>query len=149
MLTYMDIETFLRAGLLGLGYTEEVPNVGQPQTLPLFDHGPYSETKAKQSPGSIIFAEVGGGAGLMLEHTYDQIFVTLRVLGPSGEYDQTERLAYDLDRLMNQVDSARFIGSTRVLWIVRTGGAPQLVGFDDADRYHFQATYITPAMTGL
>lgn len=150
MLTYEDVKTFLHEGLAVKGYSEALPDVGQPQSMPLFDVGPSSLSQLQTlSPGSMVFATVGNGAGLILEHSYDQVFVTLRSIGLPGDYNQAERLAYDLDVLMNQVDSPRLIGTTRVLWIVRTGGSPQLVDKDNGDRYHFQATYITPAMTGL
>lgn len=118
--------------------------------LPLFDPGPYAiPTVRKKTPGPMVVATVGNGAGLELEQTYDQVFVTVRVLGPQGDYDAAERLAYDLDRLLLAVNSPAMIGDTRVLSIVRSGGAPQLIDYGDDQRYQFQATYVARGATGL
>lgn len=150
-LTFADVETFLKVGLATKGYSETLPLVGDDaKPMPLIDPGPFAiPTLRSRTPGPMIFATVGNGAGLTLEQTYDQVFVTVRVLGPQNDYASTERLAYDIDGLFLALNANGTIGSTRVLYVVRTGGAPQLVDLDDSDRYHFQTTYITPAATGL
>lgn len=149
-LTYAAVETWLRAGLTALGYGSVQPDVDPSmQTMPRLDPGPFSEKSLALTPGPLVVVSVGGGAGTVLEGLYDQKFLTVRVVGPQGNYAAAEQLAYDIDSLMLAVTSARTIGGCRVLWIARTGGAPDLMDLDDADRYHFQTTYITPAMTGF
>lgn len=150
MLTFNDVKTFLTNGLTALGRETLQPAGAAPRTLPLFDPGPVSLTSLqKKSPGPIVFAEVGNGAGIVLENLYDQVFINIRVLGPQNDYDGAERLAYEIDRLFLSLDGNGTIGNTRVLYVARTGGAPQLIDFDESQRYHFQTTYITPAQTGL
>jgi hypothetical protein len=150
MLTYQQVADWLDARLDGLGYGTQQPDVDPAlRTKPRLVHGPYSERVAKQSPGALVVVSVGGGAGLTLEHLYDQRFITIRAVGLPNQYDQAERLAYDLDGLLVGVNSPAVIGQTRVLYVARTGGAPELIDYDEADRYHFQATYLTPAMTGF
>lgn len=148
MLSYSDVKTFLTDGLADLGYTDTLP--AGLLTMPRFDPGPFSiQSILNAHPGPVLVATVGNGAGLTLEHTYDQVFITVRIAGPQNNYEGAERLAYDVDRLFLGVSSPATIGDTRVLYVVRTGGAPQLIDFDSAERYHFQTTYITPAATGL
>lgn len=149
MLTYKDVETFLTDGLASLGYGGSTPDSGQPGQMPLVDPGPTTPVKEKQSPGTMVFATVGGGSGLTLEQTYDQVFITVRTIGPQQDYDTAERLAYDVDGLFLALNSAAMVGTTRVLFVNRAGGGPQLVDYDESSRYHFQTTYITPASTGL
>ena len=150
-LLYRDVESFLTAGLTAKGYVSTLPDVGMDrQPMPLIDKGPFTiESLQHLSPGAMVFATVGNGAGMVVEQTYDQVFITVRVIGPQNNYDAAERLAYDVDGLFLALNSPGMIGETRVLYVVRTGGAPQLVDLDASDRYHFQTTYITPAATGL
>lgn len=150
MLSFEDVKTFLLAGLETKGYTTRLPLTDGWQTMPLIDPGPFAIASVqKTTPGALVFATVGNGAGLTLEHTYDQTFITVRVLGRQLDYNGAEGLAYDVDRLLLAVDSVSLIGDTRVLYVTRTGGPPELVDLDASDRYHFQCTYITPAATGL
>jgi hypothetical protein len=149
-LTYREVADWLTAGLTARGYGTQQPDVDPSlRTMPRIVHGPYSDQVAKQSPGALVVVSVGGGAGLSLEQTYDQKFITVRAVGLPNQYDAAESLAYDLDGLLVGVSSPAVIGQTRVLYVARTGGAPELIDYDDADRYHFQATYLTPAMTGF
>lgn len=140
MLTYSDVEAFIKAGLTEAGISP----------MPLIDPGPFSiPGLQKKSPNAMVFATVGNGAGLTLEQLYDQVFITIRVLGRQNDYDSAEQLALALDKMFLAVNQPRMIGSTRVLYITRSGGAPQLVDYDASQRYSFQTTYITPAGTGL
>lgn len=151
MLTYTDVRDFLSSALTGLGYADSLPLVSNnPKSMPLFDPGPVSLTSIfTKSPGTIAVVTVGNGAGLTLEQTYDQVFITVRVVGPQFDYSAAEQITSDIDRAFLAVNSSRMMGQTRVLYVTRTGGAPQLIDFDSTDRYHFQTTYITPAATGL
>jgi hypothetical protein len=145
MLTYSDVQTFLTEGLVGLHYGE----LGSTE-MPVIDPGPASlPALQKLSPGSIVFATVGNGAGLTLESTYDQVFITIRAIGLQRDYAGAEKLAQDIDRMFLEVGDSRLLGTTRVLYVTRAGGGPQLIDYDSADRYHFQTTYVVPAMTGI
>jgi len=118
--------------------------------MPLINVGPSTiASLQKLSAGPIVFLTVGNGIGPTTELLYDQVFLTVRVIGMQNDYDYTEKLAYDIDTLFLRVDSNADIGSTRVLYITRTGGAPQLIDFDSSNRYHFQNTYITENKTGI
>jgi hypothetical protein len=152
VLTYEDVRGFLSAGLEAKGYASVNPagTGGNDLPMPRIDVGPFAiERLTKLTPGPLVFATVGNGAGLTLEQTYDQVFITIRAIGPQHDYTSAERLAQDIDLLFLAVGSNGLIGNTRVLFINRTGGSPQLVDLDESDRYHFQTTYITPASTGL
>lgn len=152
MLTYRDVETFLSAGLQRLGYSDANPYTpgGPVKSMPVINPGPFSlPTLQKIGPQAIVFATVGNGAGMVLEQLFDQVFITIRVIGRQNDYDGTEALAYDIDRLLLALNGNGTIGSTPVLYVVRTGGAPQLTDRDASDRYSFQTTYITPAATGM
>lgn len=145
MLTYSDVQSFVTAGLTALSYGV----LGQPP-MPLIDPGPLTLPALQGlTPGTMVFLTVGNGAGLALESTYDQVFVTVRVLGPQRDYAAAEKLAQDVDRLFLAVGGSALLGTTRVLYVTRSGGGPQLIDYDSADRYHFQTTYVVPAVTGI
>jgi hypothetical protein len=148
MIGYHDVETFTREGLTGLGYGAENPDVAEPaRTMPFLQPGPItSEQLQKMTPQSVLFLQVGNGVGLTTEGLYDKPFITVRAIGMQSNYDSAEKLAFDVDKLfLADVPGPFLMGGARVLYVTRTGGAPQLVDFDSANRYHFQATYITEA----
>lgn len=148
-LSYADVKSFIQTGLTAKGYVSGTPAGPVVSTMPLIDPGPFSIASLQSlSPGPMVFATVGNGAGLVLEQTYDLVFVTIRSIGPQNDYSAAERLASDLDGLFLAINSNGLVGATRVLWVNRSGGAPQLIDYDAANRYHFQTTYITPASTG-
>lgn len=150
MLTYGDVKQFLTDGLAANYETGNAAGQpGVPRTMPMLHPGPVLPGLMKLTPGPLVFATVGNGAGMVVEQTYDQVFITVRSIGPQNDYDSSEKMAQDIDLLFLRINSPAMIGSTRVLYVTRTGGAPQLVDFDEANRYHFQTTYITPASTGL
>lgn len=151
MLTYGDVRDFLTESLTALGYTDANPDTNEPvRTLPVVNPGPATiESLQKITPQALVFANVGNGAGLMLEQTYDQVFITIDLLGPQNDFEAAERLALDIDGALLALNGNGYIGSTRVLYVARTGGRPQLIDFDSSNRYRFQTTYITPAATGL
>lgn len=137
MLSFSDVESFVSAGLTGLGYG----TAGHP-ALPVFHPGPPAIAKLHvRTPNSLVFLTVGNGIGLAHEGLYDQPFVVVRVIGLQNNYDHAETLAHDIDRLLLAVET-QTVGATRTLFITRNS-PPQLVDFDASDRYHFQTTYIT------
>lgn len=139
MMRYSDIESFVSTGLTQLGY-------GTTFGMPLIDAGPSSVAALqKLSPGPILFLSVGNGAGLAKEGLFDKPFIIARVIGVQGDFGYAEDLAYAVDELLLAVDSNTKIGTAPTLYITRTAGAPQLIDYDDAGRYHFQTTYIAEA----
>lgn len=141
---YNDVYTFLKARLEAKGYGQQ----GGPE-LPLFDPGPFTIDRLKNlSPGPMLFVVFGNGVGLRKEALFDVPFITIRVIGSQGDFDYAEKLAYDVDDILLSVASNTDIGSGKALFITRTGGAPQLVDFDSAERYSFQTTYITEVQRG-
>lgn len=144
MMHYADVEEFIRAGLAAKGYSTANPDVSEgARTMPVIGPGPSTiQDLWKKSPSAMVFATVGNGGGLRKEGLFDTPFITVRVIGLQNDFGYAETLAYDLDDLFLGVDSNTMIGSVLTLFINRTGGAPQLVDFDSANRYHFQTTYI-------
>jgi hypothetical protein len=149
-LVYADVKEFLTLGLAGLGYKSTLPVQPEAKPMPLIDVGPFSMAQLQDlSPGPIVFATVGNGAGLTDEYLFDQPFITIRAIGPQGDYDGAERLARDVDRLFLAIDGNGKVGNTPVLYVTRSGGGPELIDYDDSNRYHFQTTYIARSQTGL
>lgn len=137
---YEDVRSFTEAGLTSKGYGKTGP------AMPMFHPGPPTIAKLQNlSPGTMVFTTVGNGAGLMFEGLYERKFIVVRAIGPQGDYAAAESLALDIDGLYLPVESAK-VGTARVLYITRNA-APQLVDLDDAERYHFQCTYIAETMT--
>lgn len=139
---YSDVETFVRDGLTALGYG----TAGHP-AMPAFLPGPPTiERLQKSIPNSILFLTLGNGIGLSGgEGQFDRPFITVRVIGNQNDFGYAETLAYDVDNILLAVQGNTSMGSATALYVTRTGGSPQLVDFDSADRYHFQTTYITEA----
>jgi hypothetical protein len=111
--------------------------------MPAFDPGPtaISSLWKSVSPNSIVFLTVGNGIGLKTEGLYDLPFIVVRAIGLQGDYTGAETLAYDIDNLLLPVEN-QMVGAARTLYINRNA-PPQLVDYDEANRYHFQTTYIT------
>lgn len=150
MIGYSHVEAFIRQSLIDIGYSTENPDISEPvRTMPPMLPGPItSELMQKRSPQAVLMIQVGNGVGLTTEGLYDKPFITVRTIGPQTKYADAERLAFDVDLILVPVSPPPgpfSMGGARVLYVTRTGGAPQLVDFDTADRYHFQATYITEA----
>jgi hypothetical protein len=138
---YSDVYTFVKAALTDLGYGTD----GHP-AMPMFDPGPPTQARLlKKSPNAICFLTLGNGIGLAKEGLFDQPFITVRVVGRQNDFAGAETLAYDVDSTLLAVDGNTTVGTAKTLYITRTGGAPQLIDFDDAERYQFQTTYITEA----
>jgi len=134
---YSDMQSFVSAGLAALHYGDP----GKP-AMPAIDPGPPALPKIlKISPNSIVVLTVGNGIIETTEGLFDRPFVTVRVVGPQGDYTSAETLAYDIDGLLVNTVNAT-VGTARTLYFARNA-PPQLVDLDDADRYHFQTTYIT------
>jgi hypothetical protein len=137
---YSDIESFTKSGLAVMGYSP----------VPPLNPGPITaEVLQKRTPGQMVFLQLGGGAGLNTEQLFDQPFITVRTIGKQHDFNSAEQLAWDIDTLFLRVNSNAVVGTAKVLYITRTGAGPDIVDRDDADRTHYQCTYITNAQTGL
>lgn len=131
---YSDVEAFLKAQ----NFTEK----------PVFDPGPFSDARLQdKSSQALVFIQVGNGPGLTTESVFDQKFVTIHTYGRQGSYASAEKLANDIDQVFLRIDRPTTMGTARVLWASRTGGAPAVVDMDSADRYHFSCTYVVEAPT--
>lgn len=136
---YSDVESFLSAGL-----------ADKYEPLPAFSPGPSAIlVEQKKAPGMLVFATFGAGLGTDSEEHFDRPFITIRALGPQRDFTGAESLAWDIDTLLLSVDGNRLVGTAKVLYIARTGGAPALIDHDAAERYHFQATYVVETQTGF
>lgn len=137
-LTYNDVYTFLSAKTLSTDVVR-------------FDHGPETNAlrQKQKTPQALVVLAVGNGAGMTTERLFDQVFINVSIWGKQGSYESAEALALAVDKALLSVESPAMVGSTRVLYITRSGGRPQLVEFDASDRYHFTCTYIAEASTGM
>lgn len=136
---YSILRDYLMAFLLGREW----------DPMPTFVPGPGTDDNALDvSPDRLVMLTFGSGAGLSTEQAFDRPIVQIRAAGNQSDYDDGERLAYDLDRGMVAVDSSRSIGGVWVASFNRTGGNPQLLLWDDADRANFTCTYIMESETG-
>lgn len=149
-LVYADVKAFLTDGLEALGYSSALPVDPDEKPMPRIDVGPFSLAQLQDlSPGPMIFATVGNGGGLTDEQLFEQPFITIRSIGPQGDYDLAEGLALDIDRMFLALCGNGTVGDTKVLYVTRSGGGPQLIDYDSSNRYHFQTTYIARSETGL
>lgn len=144
---FADLNTYVTAELTALGV------YGDPDTDPTFpviNPGPPTVPElAKLATDRIIFLSLGSGPGLTSELLFDRIFITARVIGRQDDYTDAETLAWDLDGMFTKIDSNAIVGTARVLYVTRTGGAPVLLEKDSASRYHFTCTYLTETESGL
>lgn len=148
-LTYRDCASFVHDGLIGLRYVD-APGVGD-LAMPALSSGPVTTARLMNlSPGSIIFLQLGGGAGLTTEGLFDRVMLTLLVIGDQGDFDGAEQLALDVDRVLaGGVGGNTQVGGTGALYVTRTGGRPSLADLDSGERYHFTGSYIIEAQSDL
>lgn len=142
---YSDVETFVSAALVDLGYALDDP------TSPVLNPGPPTTPELlKLSPNRLVFLFLGNGAGLTTEGLYDRVFLSVRTIGRQEDFTDAENLAYQLDNILLTATEAGPIvmGTARVLYVTRTGGAPALLEKDAADRYHFSCSYLIETKTG-
>lgn len=133
MLTFSDVETYLKGYLTTLGYSP----------LPFFDPGPGTNLDAADAnPDRLVLCQIGGGAGFDVEMIFDRPMVQIRTAGLQMDYSDAEKLAYDCDQGMTAIDQSQYLNGKWVLAITRVGGGPSLLLKDDADRYHFTCNYI-------
>lgn len=150
-LRYADVRDQVSAALTSLGYSNGNPinpDVSEVvRTMPVIDPGPFTvHSLWKVSPQGILFLTLGNGVGPVMEGLFDRPFITVRVVGKQQDFDYAETLAYDVDNiLMSLPANHTWPHGGRTLFVNRTGGSPQLVDYDESNRYHFQTTYIAEA----
>lgn len=133
MLTFSDIEAYLSGYLTSVGY----------DPLPVFDPGPGIDLDAQDiNPDRLVLCSLSAGAGFDVEMIFDRPVVALRTVGMQTDYADAEKLAYDCDRGMTNIDHSQFVNGKWVLAITRVGGGPALLLKDNGDRYHFTCNYI-------
>jgi hypothetical protein len=133
MLSFVDLETYLKGWLTEVGY----------DPLPYFDPGPGTDLNAiDASPGRLVLLTIGSGAGFTTEQVFDRPMVQVRTAGLQSDYSDAEKLSQDCDRAMTAVAQSQFLNGKWCLSINRLSGSPLLLLKDDADRYHFTCSYI-------
>lgn len=96
-------------------------------------------------PGRLIVASMTPGPGQGVDGTTDMTGLTLRVVGPQGDYVAAEDLAWAADRTIRRDESGPW-GYRRVQSVRRNGGGPSLDQFDPhSGRTHFVTTYVVHA----
>jgi hypothetical protein len=124
--------------------TDEFSNRLKYNPMPAFSPGPATDALIqKLGPGRLIFLTVGGGSSQTTEGLFDQPFITARVIGKQFDYEDAETMAWDLDGIFMRIGGNRMVGAAFTLRIARSGGVPQLLECDTANRYHFTCSYIT------
>lgn len=132
---YADIRDYVK---------EQFAERGWDNPMPTFSPGPASDQIIQKcGPGKLIFLTVGGGSSMTTEDLFDRPFITTRCVGSQMNYDMAEKLAWDLDYVLTSVVRNTLISSSSALYIQRSGGGPQLLSMDVANRYHFTGSYIT------
>lgn len=141
MITYTNVKNYLSGYLTSLG--------GYPD-LPTFDPGPGTDDNAVDvSPDRLILLTFGPGAGLSVEYAFDQPAMQVRTAGIQMDYEDSEKLAFDVDRGLLKFDHSQMMDGVWVASITRAGGQPYLLGRDKGDRYHWTCNYIIQAKAGL
>lgn len=135
MLTYAELRVWLLEQLADLGHEPEF-TPGRPD-------------EDEDVVDTAIAARRFPGPGLTLEYTYDRQGWYFDVAGQQGDYTSAETLAFALDKILLAVDSPRRIGSVRVLSWQRAGGAPEMLGVDNADRWHAGCSYVATVQSGM
>src|SRR4051794_38331545 len=101
------------------------PQVIEVYPLVTFYPARYDANSEQLSPDAMMFLSLGGGPGLHGEVRLDRSLITARTIGPQNDYDTGEDMAFTLDAVLLAVDRPATIGAARVLYINRTGGAPE------------------------
>lgn len=92
--------------------------------------------------GGIVVASILPGPGQGTDATTDIGALTIRVVGPQGDYDATEDLAWACDRALRRDDTGPW-GLRTVAYCRRQGGGPGLDHYDiAARRWHFTSSYL-------
>ncbi len=139
--TYSGLKAFVEEGLTPAPDSNDPP-------LPELNPGPPSYEGTADTVGPAVVLTIGGGPGLFLEDTYDQVMVSVDVAGEQMDYDSAEYWALRLDRLLLSVASPRVVQGVRWLAVRRAGGRPTPVGVDDGDRWHLACSYVIRVRSG-
>lgn len=98
-------------------------------------------TKEVDTPNRLIYLSVGPGTPTKDERTFDSHSVQIRCRGAQGDPDGAERFMGVIDNLIMGVVCPTVIGR-RVIDIDYTGGPPQWLLHDNADREHYVGNYL-------
>lgn len=111
--------------------------------------GPIAYEGAADTVNKAVVITLGGGPGLILEQTYDRVFVSVDCAGDQLDPESAYALSRDVDRAMLAVTSPRDVDGVRVLFVNRAGGAPVAVNVDDGDRLHLSCSYLWQVRSGV
>lgn len=93
-------------------------------------------------PQAFVVASILPGPGQGTDNTTDIGALQLRVVGPQGDYDAAEDLAWACDRAVRRDDTGPW-GLRTVQSCRRQGGGPGLDHYDmPTRRWHFTSSYL-------
>lgn len=90
-----------------------------------------------------------GGPGLETEGLIDVTGWQVRVAGSQNDYDDAERVAYDVDAIFLNSGYSQAVDGVWMVDAYRTGSPPTQLLVDDADRHHFVASYLVSVQSAL
>lgn len=100
-------------------------------------------------PGRIVMLTPSTGAGLSTEWLTDSRGLDVITIGEQNDYDGAEDLAFWVDRTILGAGGSRLMGNEWVIDVQRFGSAPYNTEHDNADRYHFTASYLYEVQSNL
>lgn len=94
-------------------------------------------------PWAYVLITRTGGAGFAVDGRTDQVSYQFKSVGEQNNYDQAERMALSLDKIVLGDGSSFYMPITNLYLISvnRVGGGPSALMVDDGDRTHFVCDY--------
>lgn len=117
-----------------------------PDTVRVRGLGDAADLKA--GAGRMLILTRSGGPGLTMDWAIDQPIVSLRCVGRQRDPEDAQLFADAVDAMM-LTGSSVTVGSLRVLYVARTGGAPTHITTDRSRRAHYSCSYVIPVASGL
>lgn len=100
-------------------------------------------------PGKFVWVNSALGPGLATEWLTDVRGFEITVAGEQNDFASAEALAFAVDRVILGSGGSRMVGTTRVVNVTRSGGAPYPLTYDNADRTQFVCGYLHEVYSGL
>ncbi len=91
-------------------------------------------------PGEIVVVSAAGGGESIVEGAFEPSKVHIRSRAASDTLAET--LARKVHALIMGVENTFTMGTTRVLWVDTTAGAPSYLSKDDSDRVTYLGEYV-------
>lgn len=101
----------------------------------------YGGPAIPDDPGPMLVVAFRPGLGFTVDGLFDALTFQVRTVGPQGDYDAAQTLAWQVDRALTaHRDEPLYVGDAFATRIGR-GGGPAADRTDDAWRTHFVCTY--------